>query len=110
LVVEKIESVLSEDKFLLDDGKQELTTSFKTVDIDAGTGTLSVHYETIAAYKVENTNLSKILAGKDAVEIQEILLTKPEIDRVDVTFAPFFVKKAPRFNGKIYITTVQSEN
>lgn len=110
LVLEKINSVLSEDKYLLEDGKQELNATFKTVDIDKGTGVLAVHFETTAAYKVENTNLSKILAGKDAVEIQEILLTKPEIDRVDVMFSPFFVKKAPRFNGKIYIKTVQSES
>jgi hypothetical protein len=110
LVLEKINSVLSEDKYLLEDGRQELTATFKTVNIDNGTGVLAVHFETIAAYRVENTNLSRILAGKDAVEIQEILLTKPEIDRVDVTFSPFFVKKAPRFNGKIFIKTVQSEN
>lgn len=110
LVLEKINSVLSEDKYLLEDGKQELRSTFKSVDIDKGTGVLAVHFETTAAYKVENTNLSKILAGKDAVEIQEILLTKPEIDRVDVSFSPFFVKKAPRFNGKIYINTVQSQN
>ncbi|HYC79897.1 MAG TPA: hypothetical protein VEC17_02630, partial [Candidatus Binatia bacterium] len=109
LVLEKINSVLSEDKYLLQDGKQDLQTSFKTVDVDKGTGVLAVHFETIAAYKVENTNLSKILSGKNAVEIKEILMTKPEIDRVDVEFSPFFVNKAPRFNGKIYIKTVQSQ-
>ncbi len=109
LVIEKINSVLSEDKYLLMDGKQEITASFKSIDIDKGTGVLAVHFETIAAYRVENTNLSKLLAGKDAVEIKEILLTKPEIDRVDVEFSPFFVNKAPRFNGKIYIKTVQSQ-
>ena len=108
LVIEKINAVLSEDKYLLDDGKDELQTTFKAVNVDLGTGVLAIDYKTTAAYKVENTNLNKILAGKDAVEIQEILLTRPEIDRVDVTFSPFFVKKAPRFNGKIYINTVQS--
>jgi hypothetical protein len=109
LMVEKINSVLSDDKYLLEDGKEALQTSFKSVNLDNGTGVLAVHYETIAAYKVENTNLSRILAGKDALEIKEILLTKPEIDRVDVSFSPFFVKRAPRWNGKIYIKTVQSQ-
>lgn len=109
LVLEKINSVLSDDKYLLDGAKQDLSLSFKAVDIDKGTGVLSVHFETVAAYKVENSNLSKILAGKNAIEIKEILLTKPEIDRVDVKFSPFFVNKAPRFNGRIYLKTVQSE-
>jgi hypothetical protein len=110
LIIEKINSVLSEDKYLVEDGKQELGATFKAVDITKGTGVLAVHFETIAAYKVENSNLSKILAGKDALEIKEILLTKPEIDRVDVQFSPFFVNKAPRFNGKIYIKTIQSQS
>jgi hypothetical protein len=110
LVLEKINSVLSEDKYLPSDGKQELTASFKAVDLEKGTGVLAVHFETVAAYKVENTNLSRILAGKSAVEIKEILLTKPEIDRVDVRFSPFFVNKAPRFNGKIYIETIESQD
>jgi hypothetical protein len=110
LVLEKITSVLSEDKYLPEDGKQELTAAFKAVDVEKGTGVLAVHFETVAAYKVENTNLSKILAGKNAIEIKEILLTKPEIDRVDVRFSPFFVNKAPRFNGKIYISTIESQN
>jgi len=109
LVVEKINSVLSDDKYLLEDGEEVLTTSFKSVNIESGVGILAVQYQTTAAYKVENTNLSRILAGKSAVEIKEILLTKPEIDRVDVQFSPFFVNRAPRFNGKVYIQTVQSE-
>ncbi len=110
LVLEKINSVLSEDKYLPEDGKQELTVNLKSVDLNGGSGVLAVHFETVAAYRVENTNLSKILAGKSALEIKEILLTKPEIDRVDVRFSPFFVNKAPRFNGKIYIETIESQS
>jgi hypothetical protein len=108
LILEKINTVLSEDKYLLETAKKDLQANFKAVDIDKGVGVLAAHFETVAAYKVENTNLTKILAGKDAIEIKEILLTKPEIDRVDVQFSPFFVRKAPKFNGKIYIKTVQS--
>jgi hypothetical protein len=108
LMVDKINTVLSEDKYLLDDGRDRLNATFKAVDIAAGTGVLAVNYRTTAAYRVENSNLSSMLAGKNAMEIQEILLTRPEIDRVDVLFSPFFVNKAPRYNGKIYINTLQS--
>jgi hypothetical protein len=109
LMVEKISAVLTEDKYLLEDGKRDVTARFKTLDLAGGKGVLSVHFETIAAYRVNNDNLSKMLAGKSAVEIKEILLTKPEIDRVDVKFSPFFVNKAPRFNGKIYIKSQLSQ-
>ena len=110
VVVEKINSVLSDDKYLLEGANQQVVARYKTVDLEAGRGVLAVHFETVVAYKVNNDNLSKVLAGKNASEIKEILLTKPEIDRVDVKFAPFFVKKAPRFNGKINISTVLSES
>lgn len=109
LMVEKIMSVLTEDKYLLEDGKKDVSSRYKSVDLATGKGILNVHFETVVAYKVENQNLSESLAGKDASGIKEILLTKPEIDRVDVKFSPFFVKKAPKFNGKIFIETKLSE-
>jgi hypothetical protein len=109
IALDKINSVLSEDKYLLPEAKKDVTAKFKNLDLAAGKGTMSVHFETIAAYRVNDANLTKILAGKNANEIKEILLMKPEIDRVDVEFSPFFVNKAPRFNGKIYIETKLSE-
>lgn len=108
LVLDKINAVLSSDKYLLPDGKQDASARYKSLDLANGKGVLAVHFETVAAYKVDNDNLSQVLAGKNASEIKEILLTKPEIDRVDVKFSPFFVNKAPRFNGKIYVSSVLS--
>ncbi len=110
LMIDKISTVLSEDKYLLENGKKDVTARFKSLDLVAGRGILSVHFETVAAYRVSSGDLSKSLAGKTAPEIKEILLTKPEIDRVDVEFSPFFVHKAPKFNGKIYIKTQLSQD
>jgi hypothetical protein len=105
----KINEVLSTDKYLVEGAKRDSTASFKSLDLGNGRGTLSVHFETLAAYKVSANDLAKVLAGKNAIEIKEILLTRPEIDRVDVKFSPFFVRKAPSMTGKIYIQTVLSE-
>ncbi|MBX4191788.1 MAG: hypothetical protein KW804_03245, partial [Candidatus Doudnabacteria bacterium] len=83
---------------------------FKSVDPAFTKGVLTVHFQTIAAYKVDNQNLTKILSGKTEPEIKEILLSKPEIDQVKVKFWPeWFVHKAPKFNGKIKIETELSE-
>ncbi len=109
LVTEKIASVLTPDKYLLEDGRKDVTARFKSLDLATGKGILTIHFETVVAYKVDSENMTKVLAGKDALEIKEILLTKPEIDRVDVKFSPFFVNKAPRFNGKIFIETKLSQ-
>ncbi len=109
VMLDRINAVLSEDRYLLENGKRDITARFKTIDLPKGVGVLSVHFETVVAYRVITGDLSNALEGKTASEIKEILLTKPEIDRVDVNFSPFFVNKAPRFNGKIYIKTQLSQ-
>ncbi|HEX9504205.1 MAG TPA: hypothetical protein VF974_07890 [Patescibacteria group bacterium] len=111
VVISKINEVLSSDKYLLEGKQKPFTGSFKSVDLANYKGVLEVHFETAAAYKVDAGNLPKILAGKNESEIKEILLSKPEIDNVEVKFWPaWFVHKAPKFNGKINISTVLSQN
>lgn len=102
--VAKINQVLSTDKYLLDDAKKQYTAQFKTIDQTLGHGVLAVHFATTAAYKVDETNLAKILSGKNALEIKEILLSKPEVDKVQVDFWPsWLVHSAPKLNGHVYV-------
>ena len=109
LVEGKINEVLSSDKYLVPDAQKQYTAGFKSLDVNKGTGVLTVHFQTVAAYKVDSSNLAKILAGKTDSEIKEILSSKPEVDSVAVSFWPaWLVHKAPRFNGKVYIKTVLS--
>jgi hypothetical protein len=110
VVVAKINEVLSSDKYLIDGQREQYSANFKSVDLVNEKGVLDVHFETIAAYNVDTDNLAKVLAGKNESEIQEILLSKPEIDKVEVKFWPeWFVHKAPKFNGKINIETALSQ-
>jgi hypothetical protein len=110
IAVDKINEVLSADKYLLDEDTKEVVASYKSVDIANGTGVLTVHFETVAAYRVDQSNLSKILSGKTEQEIREIMLSKPEVDDVKIEFWPsWLVHKAPRLSGKIHIETILSE-
>ncbi len=84
--------------------------SFKSLDLAHGTGVLAVHYETVAAYQVSENDLANVLAGKNESEIKEILMSKPEVDSVQVAFWPsWLVHKAPRWTHKIYIRTELSQ-
>src|SRR6185503_7659219 len=82
VVISKINEVLSSDKYLLDTGEKPYTANFRTFDLSAGRGVLAVHFETVAAYRVDDAGIAKILAGKNELEIKEILSSKPEIDNV----------------------------
>jgi len=107
LVTSKINQVLSADKYLPEGSTNEYTATFKNYDPATGRGVLAVHFVTRVAYKVNSDNMSKLLAGKNAEEIEEILLAKPEVDSVEVSFwPPWLVHKAPRLNGKVHIQTV----
>ncbi len=111
VIVAKINEVLSSDKYLLVAPEPKYESNFKSIDSALSKGVLAVHFETVAAYKVDEENLPKILAGKNDSEIKEILLSKPEVDNVEVKFWPeWFVHKAPKFNGKIKIQTILSES
>jgi hypothetical protein len=105
LVSERIRNALSSDRFILNNGRRDVSAKFKAWDPSAESGTLQVHFQTQVGYFINNENIPGLLAGKDAYQIKEILLQRPEIDRVDVKFSPFFVHKAPKFNGKIFVKT-----
>jgi hypothetical protein len=110
LVVSKINEVLSADKYLPENSKRNFTASFKSLDQATGRGVLAVHFETGVAYKVQSEDLNKLLTGKNESEIKEILLSKPEVDTVDVKFWPeWLTHKAPRLSSKIKINTVIAE-
>ncbi|MBI4049328.1 MAG: hypothetical protein HY395_00725 [Candidatus Doudnabacteria bacterium] len=109
LLDQQINSVLADDKYIVEGGRKTAQTEFKDKDLNLGKGTLAVKYGTVVAYKVDAGNLARILAGKRSSEIKEILLSRPEVEQVDVKLWPFFARKAPRYNGKIYITTVLSQ-
>jgi hypothetical protein len=108
LISNQITLVMSEDKYLMRSSKESLTSQFRSIDLANKKGILAVHYETMAAYKFEAGNLKELLQGKTATEIKEILMARPEVDRVDVLFSPSFINKAPKYNGKIKINTVMS--
>ncbi|MEO8065969.1 MAG: hypothetical protein ABI643_03930 [Candidatus Doudnabacteria bacterium] len=106
VVLDKINQVLASDKYLVNNAQRLYSAEFKTIDLTASHGVLAVHFQTTAAYKIDESNLAKILAGKNETEMKEILLSKPEIDNVQIIFWPnWFIHTAPRFNGKIYIKT-----
>jgi hypothetical protein len=109
LVLEQIESVLSDGKYILPNVTNQIQASFNSIDFENGRGVLSVHFETAVAYEVNDENLPAVLTGKSTTEIKEILLTKPEVDRVDVEFSPFWVRKAPSFAGKVKVQTILSD-
>jgi hypothetical protein len=92
------------------DSRQLQDPSFDTVhyqvqNFDQTTGVLrlSVHFESTATYPVTANDLVPRVLGKTKQEASEILLSKPEIDRVDITLSPSWQSSIPRFRQKVEV-------
>lgn len=107
IVTERIERLLPKNKLLRhDDGRRRLQHKFTSISLSEGRGTLSTHFEGEVVYTLDKAELIEKAKGKNADEIREILLSRPEIDKVEIKFYPAWVKKAPSFGKKIFLNIV----
>jgi hypothetical protein len=101
LIVERIVRLLPQNKYLLPAEQQNLTEQFVSLDFGGGVGTLRAHFESAVRYQINVDFLTQTLPGKTASQVKEILLSRPEISDVSVSFSPFWVKSVPKFGNKI---------
>ncbi len=108
VIKERISRLLPQNK-ILKTGKADirLQSNFGSVDLTQGLGLLSNHFEGQIVYELPREELLEKVKGKTAAEIREILLSRPEIEKVEVKFYPFWVKKAPKFAKKIYLQVIE---
>ena len=76
-------------------------TSFDAINQIA---VLAVHYQGQAVYNVDLPDISCQLVGKSQQQANELLRSKAEINRVDITLAPVWQKNFPWFAGKISVS------
>jgi hypothetical protein len=61
-------------------------------------------------FNIDLKNVSAELVGKSLNDVNEILRSKAEIERVDITLAPVWQKNFPLFASKIKIIVGQDQN
>ena len=103
IISERISRLLPEGRALKPDA-QRLTSHFSSVDLPHGQGVLSNHFEGDIIYHVDKNELVEKIRGKTVEEIRDILLSRPEIDQVEISLTPFWVKKVPSLRSRIDIT------
>ncbi len=107
LITRRIERLLPENKVLLTgEPALRLESQLVNLNLDLGQGVLRNHFEGMIVYQIDRREALRKIKGRSAEEIREILLSRPEIASVEVKFYPFWVKKAPRFEKKIYFDII----
>src|SRR3990167_8842948 len=92
-------------KKILMENSATVDASFLSLSLDQAAGTLSAHFQGTIVYRLDREELREKVRGKTTEEIREIMLSKPEIDSLEVQFSPFWVKSAPKLRPKIKIVT-----
>jgi|SRR5579872_459479 len=105
MVEQRINLTLDSSKYLVTGANEKITEAFRTLDLNAGTGIVDVHFESIVGAKIDTAGISSEINGKNANQLKELLLSNPNIDSVDIKFAPFWVRSVPRFSGRVKVIT-----
>ena len=101
IIRERISKLLPKNKILSSDADFRLNSRFKSIDLESGSGILTNHFESKVVYQLDRQELLEKIKGKTPDEIREILLSRPEIESVEIKLSPFWVKKMPRFSKRI---------
>ncbi len=107
LISARISQTLSTNKILKFDNEQPFYVKIKNLDANIELATLSVHFEGQAVFNVDLPNITPELVGKSQSEVYEILRSKAEIEKVEITLAPSWQKTFPLFVSKIQLNIEQ---
>lgn len=107
LIRQRVVRTLSDNKRLQDPGLDNLVIKVKSADLSNGLLSLLVHFESKATASIDSASLAQAVAGKTKAEASEVLLSYPEIDKVDILLSPGWQNSLPRFTAKIKLEVVK---
>lgn len=108
LIFERIKQTLDTNKTL--EAKEPDSTTVKVKDYNPTNqlAILVVHFQGRAIFDLNLPDISGELVGKSQADANEILRSKAEIDKVEITLAPSWQKNFPLFASKIKINIARN--
>jgi hypothetical protein len=98
---DRLKLSLSANKTLQDVGQDAITFKVRNLDTGNGVLALSIHYESKALPNIDQPEVRQQISGKSKEEASEILLSNPDIERVDIALSPSWQTSIPRLSSKI---------
>jgi len=108
LIFQRIGQTMDPNKTLQQSSPDQTVYKVKSLDINNGLAVLQVHFEGKAVFNVDLQNIGPELVSKSQSQVNEILRSKAEIDRVDITLAPSWQKNFPLFANKIKVSVAST--
>ncbi len=103
LVFERVKQTVPENKKVLGGLSQNLSYRLKSVDLPAASGVILANYSSVMVYELDLSGLKEKLTGKSRSKVQEILLSRPEVEAVEMILAPSWQNSFPLLKSRIEI-------
>ncbi len=103
MVRQRLLSTLGSGKDLQDINEDTVIYQIKNLDIAAGLMQLSIHYESNSTPAIDTQDIKNKIAGKSKQEASDLILSNPDVDRVEITVQPAWQSGLPRFASKIHL-------
>jgi hypothetical protein len=107
LIRDRIAQTISTDKVILENGDNKLVYKLKNMDINNGLAVFLIHYEGRARIKYGLEDIRSQLTGKSQEEVDAIIKSKVEVDKIEITLAPSWQNSLPWFKGMIKLEVVE---
>ena len=107
LISQRITQTLASNKTLEQGQAAQTTYVAKNLDLTNQLALLEVHYQGQAVFNLDLPDIAPELVGKSQSQVNEILQSKAEIDKVEITLAPAWQKNFPYFASKIHVIVGQ---
>jgi hypothetical protein len=104
LISQRISQTLASNKTLEQRSGDQTTYTARNLDLNNQLAVLEVHYQGQAVFNIDLAGIAPELVGKSQSDVNEILRSKAEIDKVEITLAPAWQKNFPMFASKIKVT------
>jgi hypothetical protein len=109
LVTDRITQTLASNKVLEDKLKDDAVVfKMKDLDLKNELGVLAVHFQSKVWYTVPNLeDYPKQLKGKTPDQVNDILIKRDEIERIDVVLIPSWQKRFPWLENSITLKILE---
>lgn len=102
IVDQRVTLALENNQYVVREGEKRLF-NYDDVDLNGGTGALTVHLETNTAQNIDENEVKKSIQGKSTQEMQDVLNDDPRMHRVEVQVRPGWYQSIPSFPSRIRI-------
>ncbi len=110
MIEQRANLTINPDQYFALNQKEQLTYTFKTVDLNKGSGSLDVTFNSLVANNIDPDSIKAQITDKSIAQVQSILQANPYIGSVSVHLSPFWVHTTPFWPARVKVIINLSPN